>query len=462
MDYNDLEKRELRKKAEEVIKNQENHTKDKSLDRNEVIHELRVHQIELEMQNEELRGAQVTLEKSHKEYLDLYDFAPVGYFTLDEKGIILKVNLAGASLLNVERLNLLKNAFIQYIDPDDQNKFHHHIIKAKENGIKDTIELKLLQKDKSSFYVHVDTIRVLDEYGNFKEFRIGLIDITNQKKDETVLRELNTKINKMLNIEIDDYEKAEIKLDKLIENLKSSNRELEQFAHVSSHDLKEPLRMITSFLQLLQRRYADKLDEDANDFINFAVEGAKRLNLMINDLLEYSRIGSNEIEFEYLQGEKILEIVLIELEPLIDDNHAIVTYDPLPLIYANEQMMIQLFQNIIGNAIKYHGKIAPVIHISADKIRDEYVFAIKDNGIGIDKKHIGRIFTIFQRLHSREEYEGTGIGLAISQRILQKHHGIIWAESELEKGTTFYFSIPDYKDTNYEKFSKSNKNLCTI
>ena len=300
--------------------------------------------------------------------------------------------------------------------------------------------------------MRVDTISILDEYGNFKEFNMGLIDINNQKQAEEVLRKRNASINKLLNVEIDDYEKAEVKLEKLIYNLKASNRELEQFAYVSSHDLKEPLRMITSFLQLLQRRYADKLDEDANDFINFAVEGAKRMNNMINDLLEYSRIGTNEMEFEYLESEKILETVLTNLEPLIIENHAVITYDPLPLIHANEQMMLQLFQNLIGNAIKYHGDKDPKIHISADKGEDEYIFAVKDNGIGIDKNHLERIFTIFQRLHSREEYEGTGIGLAISLRILQKHHGTIWAESELGKGTTFYFTIPDYKYPNYEKF----------
>jgi light-regulated signal transduction histidine kinase (bacteriophytochrome) len=129
-----------------------------------------------------------------------------------------------------------------------------------------------------------------------------------------------------------------------------------------------------------------------------------------------------------------------------------VTYDPLPLIYANEQMMIQLFQNLIGNAMKYHGEKTPEIQISATRGKDEYIFAVTDNGIGIDKKHHDRIFTIFQRLHSREEYEGTGIGLAISLRILQKHRGIIWTESVLGQGTTFYFTIPDYEGINYEKF----------
>ena len=451
MDPNNNQKLEMRKKAEETVKNQVDHTKDKSWDLDDVIYELRVHQVELEMQNEELRETQIKLEDSRLKYFDLYNFAPVGYLTLDERGLILDVNLACVSLLKVEKLNLLNSAFIRFIDPDYRNKFHHHIKKARKTGNKETTDLKLIKNDKSSFYAQIETISILNENGIFKEFRSGLIDITRQKKAETALLNRNAKINKLLNVEIDDYEKAEIKLVKLIDNLKSSNRELEQFAYVSSHDLKEPLRMITSFLQLLQRRYADKLDQDANDFINFAVEGAKRMNNMINDLLDYSRIGSTEIEFEYLEAEKIVETVLTNLEPLIEETKAVIKYDPLPLIYANEQMMIQLFQNLIGNALKYHRE-TPEILISAIKEEDEYIFSIKDNGIGINPNHLGRIFTIFQRLHSREDYEGTGIGLAISLRILQKHHGKIWAESELGKGTTFYFTIPDYDGFNYQNF----------
>ena len=235
----------------------------------------------------------------------------------------------------------------------------------------------------------------------------------------------------------------EDKVEKHTEDLARSNKELEQFAYVSSHDLKEPLRMITSFLQLLHKRYSNELDEDANEFINYAVDGAKRMNDMINDLLEYSRIGNKERKFEYLQSEKILETAMINLKQSIEDSNANITHDPLPLIYANEHMMIQLFQNLIGNAIKYCGKEDPTIHISADNKDDEYLFSIMDNGIGIDQKHLDRIFTIFQRLHSRDEYDGTGIGLAISKRILQEHRGKIWVESELGKGSIFYFTIPN-------------------
>jgi chemotaxis family two-component system sensor kinase Cph1 len=277
------------------------------------------------------------------------------------------------------------------------------------------------------------------------EIKLGNINkILNVEIDDYEKAEIKLgNINKILNVEIDDYEKAEIKLENLIDELKISNIELEQFAYISSHDLKEPLRMITSFLQLLQKKYADNLDENANEFINFAIDGAKRLDLLINDLLEFSRIGSQERELKYLNSEKIVELVLINLKLLIQDNNVKITRDPLPSIYANDQQIVQLFQNLISNAIKYRSEKNPEIHISSNKLDNKYIFSVKDNGIGIDKKHLEQIFTIFQRLHTRGKYAGTGIGLAISEKIVQQHHGKIWAESKLGKGTTFYFTLPN-------------------
>jgi PAS domain S-box-containing protein len=244
--------------------------------------------------------------------------------------------------------------------------------------------------------------------------------------------------------DISKLKKAEIRLEKLIDKLEISNKELEQFAYVASHDLKEPLRMITSFLQLLKIKYEDNLDENANDYINYAVDGAKRMDMMINDLLEYSRVGSKERKFDYLFAEKIVETVLTNLKTLIEEKNAIVIYDSLPVIYANEYQMVQLFQNLINNGIKYCTKKVPMINISSTMKDDEYIFAVKDNGIGIDKAQLKRIFTIFQRLHTRDEYDGSGIGLAISKKILQKHRGKIWAESEPGKGSTFYFTLPNH------------------
>ena len=211
---------------------------------------------------------------------------------------------------------------------------------------------------------------------------------------------------------------------------------------MASHDLREPLRMISSFLQLLERRYKDRLDDDANEFIGFAVDGAKRLDYMINDSLEYSRVANSKREFSNVDVNKVLEQTILNLKSAIDDNGAEITYDPLPTIFGDEQSLILLFQNLISNSIKYRREEVPKINISVIKESNQYLFAIKDNGIGMSSEHIKKIFTIFQRLHTKEEYEGTGIGLAIAQKIVHQHGGEIWVESKLGKGSTFYFMIP--------------------
>ena len=227
------------------------------------------------------------------------------------------------------------------------------------------------------------------------------------------------------------------------EELARSNADLQHFAYVASHDLREPLRMITSFLQLLERRYKDELDQDANEFINFAVEGAKRLDNMINDLLEYSKVANKERIFNQVNMEKVLDQTLINLKVQIDENNVIITHDALPTINGDEKLLVQLFQNIIGNAIKYRSKEPPEIYISAKKEKNQYLFMIRDNGIGMSPDYLDRIFTIFQRLHTKDEYEGTGIGLSIAQKIVHQHGGEIWVKSEQGKGSTFYFTISE-------------------
>jgi PAS domain S-box-containing protein len=235
---------------------------------------------------------------------------------------------------------------------------------------------------------------------------------------------------------------AEQALQESLLEVKRSNTELEQFAYVTSHDLREPLRMITSFLQLLEKRYQDKLDSDANEFIGYAVNGAKRLDAMIQDILIYSKVANKERKLTYVNINNVLEQTYLNLKASIDENDAEITYDHLPSLIVDEQLMIQLFQNIISNAIKYRSEESPKINISAKEESKQWLFRVKDNGIGISEKHLDKIFTIFQRLHTKEEYEGTGIGLAIVQKIVHQHGGSIWVESQLGKGSTFYFTLP--------------------
>jgi PAS domain S-box-containing protein len=227
------------------------------------------------------------------------------------------------------------------------------------------------------------------------------------------------------------------------QELARSNADLEQFAYVASHDLQEPLRMVASYLQLLERRYRGQLDESADEFINYAVDGATRMQTLINDLLDYSRVDSRGKSFVLTPCSAILDRAIANLQTTIKAAHATVTCAPLPEIMADATQLTQLFQNLISNAIKFCSDQPPQIHISSQRRADTWLFSVQDNGIGIDSEYIDRIFLIFQRLHSRGEYPGTGIGLAICKKIIERHGGSIWVESQPGQGSTFYFTIPD-------------------
>jgi two-component system, chemotaxis family, sensor kinase Cph1 len=576
-----INKDELRKKAEEVYQSMIISDKDNA---NENVHELHVHQIELEIQNQELRETQINLEDSRRKYFDLYNFAPVGYFTLDKDGIILELNLAGAALLGVERIKLQNMAFIRYISSEDRSRFHQHIINAVENKNKQTIEIKMLKKGNEPLYAHLETINVRDEEGNFKEFRVMVTDVTDIKTSENKLssilereretkkelektidelyrsrdeyrimgetlpygvwrsdakgkllyasqtfldllgmelediqgfgwtqrllpEEVETKKNNWIhcvktgeqwdnelkvlgsdgkyhtvltrglpvrdnngnikswvgiNLNIDDRKQIEeelrkvqdelelkvknrtLELESVVTKLKHSNQELQQFANVSAHDLQEPLRIMASFTQLLERRYKGKFDDDADEFIYYIVDAAKRMQTLINDLLEYSRVGRKGIEYELTNIEELIDGISYNLKDSVKENLEL-SYDPLPEILADKGQLILLFQNLIGNSIKFKKVDEPLnIHITAfnDGINKDYLFTVTDNGIGIDPQYAEQIFEIFQRLHSIKEYSGTGIGLSICKKILDNHGGQIWVDSELGKGSTFYFTLP--------------------
>ncbi len=571
----------LRKKAEELLQNQFNHIKNPTKD-DEYIHELNVHQIELKIQNEELREAQTNLEDSRRKYYDLYNFAPIGYFTLDENGIIVEANLAGTELLGIERLNLYQNAFIIYIAKDNLSQFHQYMMRVKETDIKQSIDIKLLKNGNKPFYAHLETITIY-ENGNVKGFRLTVTDISelknserkkqdlliqlnqfneelqeaneslNQKRNEILLvnqalRESEERMNRSQEIahlgsweldlknnylswsdevyriyglkpqefdatyeafinaihpedqdKVDEeytgslrdgrdifemehrikrkssgeirtvYEKCEHirdrfgkiyrsigmvhditqrkrdeeKLKETVDELKRSNKELERFAYVSSHDLQEPLRMVTLFSQLLEKRYKDKLDKDADEFIEYIVEGSQRMKQLIDDLLEYSRVTSRAKEFEKVEIEKVLDIVLTNLSISIVEYNVKISHDPLPTVFGDQNQLLQVFQNLLINAIKFHGPNPPKIHISVHNNKKEWVFEVADNGIGIDPEHQRQIFEVFKRLnHNREDYPGSGIGLSITQKIIIHHGGRIWVESKLGEGSTFYFTIP--------------------
>jgi light-regulated signal transduction histidine kinase (bacteriophytochrome) len=224
--------------------------------------------------------------------------------------------------------------------------------------------------------------------------------------------------------------------------LKRSNEDLEQFAYVASHDLQEPLRMINSYLQLLRQRYKDRLDGSADEFIGFALDGSKRMHQLIHDLLAYSRVGTHGKEFAPTDCEAALNAALANLKVAIEEGGAQVTRDPLPTVLGDEVQLIQLFQNLIGNAVKFRGEAAPQVHVGVQRRGPDWEFSVRDNGIGIAEQDFQRIFIVFQRLHASGKYPGTGIGLSVCKKIVERHGGRIWVESKPGRGTTFHFTIP--------------------
>jgi len=242
---------------------------------------------------------------------------------------------------------------------------------------------------------------------------------------------------------------ADLHLVQKVEELNRSNEELQQFTYVASHDLQEPLRMVASYTQLLASRYKGKLDADADEFIDFAVDGCNRMQRLIQDLLAYSRSGTDGKAMQKRSSEDALNNALKNLIGTIAESGAVVTHDALPVITTDDTQLEQVFQNLVGNAIKYRGTEVPTVHISAARNGlDEWIFSVRDNGLGIEEQYFERIFILFQRLHGRTEFKGTGIGLAICKKIVEGLGGRIWVESQVGKGSTFYFALPGKDLTN--------------
>lgn len=251
-----------------------------------------------------------------------------------------------------------------------------------------------------------------------------------------------SRINEQLQEDIAVRKTVEKALTRKTEELARSNAELEQFAYVASHDLQEPLRMVASYTQMIARRYRGKLDADADEFIGYAVDGATRMQNLIRDLLSYSRLTTQGSPLEITEAKAACESAIKNLQKAIEERNGTVNVGPLPAVRADATQLTQLFQNLVGNGLKYCDKSKPVIQISAKPNGDEWIFSVQDNGIGIDPKYFERIFQMFQRLHTREEYPGTGIGLALCRKIVDRHGGRIWVESEAGHGATFLFTIP--------------------
>ncbi|MCP4106710.1 MAG: response regulator [Desulfobacteraceae bacterium] len=319
---------------------------------------------------------------------------------------------------NIDEINNMNpQQFGDLFHPEDQARVFEHMEKVVNAKDGDILEIEYRFRTKSGTWIWClswDSVFSRNEHGQVVQFVGSFIDITKRRQTE------------------DD-------LKKTAEELKHSNKELERFVYVASHDLQEPLRMVSSYVQLLEKRYKGKLDADADEFIGFASEGAVRIHMLINDLLAFSSVGTRGESFKPVETENVLEQTLADLRTTARESSATVTHDTLPTVMGDSSLLIQVFQNLISNAIKFRGKERPCIHITAEKKDREWQFSFRDNSIGIAPEYHDRIFVIFQRLHTRDKYPGTGMGLAICKKIVECHGGHIWVESQEGIGSVFYF-----------------------
>jgi PAS domain S-box-containing protein len=338
---------------------------------------------------------------------------------LDTEGLIVSWNQGAERIKGYRAEEIIGQHFSRFYGAEDlRNGVPARELKQAAETGRFEGEGWRVRKDGSRFLANIVITTLRDEKGRLRGFGKITRDITERRQAEEALM-------------------------KTMAELKRSNEELGQFAYVASHDLQEPLRMVASYTQLLAQRYKGHLDSDADEFIGYAVDGCNRMQRLIQDLLSYSRAGTNIGTLRKIPVEKALEEAMANLQVTIKESGAVVTHDSLPVIVTDDAQLVQLFQNLIGNAIKYHGAETPRVHVSAtDNAGQEWIFSVRDNGLGIEPRYFERIFILFQRLHGQTEFEGTGIGLAMCKKIVDRLGGRIWVESQLNLGSTFLFALP--------------------
>jgi PAS domain S-box-containing protein len=537
----------LRKTAEEILKNKKIISADfENRSLQELMHEIQVHQIELEMQNDELKRNQAELEISRNMYSDLYDFAPIGYFTLNVNGIIIKTNLAGANLIGKEKSKITNQPFTKFIEPHYHSTFYKHLNTVLYNRKKERCEIKMIRENGEEVYVHMESLSndksnddkhkyiqtatiditerkryeaeikksqerykaviqdqtelicrfkssrsitfVNDAYCRFfninKDRTIGenLEDFLSSNKTESNIPLITEEIKKLscdkpfievehhINIEdkvkwvrwiirsicdqdgnimeyqavgrdITEQKEAEAKLNQTLKDLENSNKELEKFAQIVSHDLRSPLNTVISYINIIERKYKDLMDQKGNELTGKLRERINGMQVLISDILNYSQVNREETLFKIIDIEEVLEEAMENLKSDIRENKAKITHDTLPKIRGSKTQLTSVFQNLIDNSIKYCGNKAPNIHITAKERDNDWLFSLSDNGMGIDSEYSQKIFLIFHREENKSASPGYGIGLAYCKKIIERHGGKIWFESVVGKGSTFYFTI---------------------
>ena len=370
--------------------------------------EMRQRIAELEELETERKRMEEVLRESEAKYSTLVENSRDGIVIL-QGGVMKFVNTASLEIVGYTPEELLGIDFLKMVTPEDREMvMRRYADRMAGKEVPSIYEMALIRKDGITVPVEVNATFI--NYEGRPADLVVIRDITERKWAE--------------------------------EELRRSNQELEHFAYIASHDLQEPLRMVSSYTQLLAQRYKDKLDADADEFIHYIEDGVSRMRALINGLLVYSRVGTSGAAFELTDCEAAFDCALTNLQVAVDGSGAVITHHPLPVVMADASQLTQVFQNLIGNAIKFCSQELPRIHVAAEPRGNEWLFSIRDNGIGIDPQYHDRIFDMSQRLHSRTKYPGSGIGLAICDKVLKRHGGRIWVESQTGKGAAFYFTIP--------------------
>jgi PAS domain S-box-containing protein len=420
---------ELHRRAEEILlKRQGELDKIPPADMQNAFHELRVHQIELEMQKEELRRVQQELESSREKYFNLYDLAPVGYVSLNDKGIILEANLSLATLLGRERSHLVGQPLSRFIHREDQDLYYICHKQLVEMRAPQVCEIRMGRKDGTLFWVRIDIVAA-DGSDGTKGSRAIIIDIRQRKQNEEDIKNLNRRLKQH------------------VAQLELANEELEAFSSSVSHDLRAPLRHMSGFADLLQKQLKNRLYEKSLEYSDLISQSAKKMERLIDDLLSYSGLGRKEIRKREVNLSHLLKESVSQILTQTEGRDIVWKIDKLPNVYGEPSMLKLVLINLIANAVKFTStRTKAEIEIGCRKDGNEDICFIKDNGVGFNMDYADKLFGVFQRLHTREEFEGTGIGLANVRRIVSLHGGRTWAEGTVNQGATFYFSIPRAKE----------------
>lgn len=360
--------------------------------------------------------SEAALSDSERRFRVLAAHAPVGIFQSDCEGRCAYVNARWTDMTGIDAKQAAKTGWLDALRPDDHSQMTETWRRATVAGKEWNAEMRFRRADGHVIRVSCSAAPVRDEAGSVRGYIGTLTDVTALKESEETLQQQ-------------------------AEELRRSNRELEQFAYIASHDLQEPLRMVANYTQLLERRYRGKLGPEADEFIHYTVEGAKRMRSLIDDVLDFARVSRDAPPHESSDLRSLLGAALADLAAVIQEKNAVITHDPLPTVTGNPSQLRQVLQNLIGNAIKFC-KRPPRIHIGVRHHDCGWIISVRDNGIGIEPDHMSKIFQVFQRLHGSSEFPGNGIGLAICKRIVERHGGTLEAVSRPNEGSTFTFTLP--------------------